>query len=81
MVRKMKMNTVSVYEPKIKRTSIGRGKVKMSSMNKNKRANYKKYRGQGGWQIVAPKKSLFIGHFFAKIIQYNPWQHTPNLSQ
>ena len=42
------MNTSSVYEPKIKRTSIGRGKVKMSSMNKNKRANYKKYRGQGG---------------------------------
>jgi len=30
-----------------KRTSIGNGKVKMSSMNKNKRRSYKKYRGQG----------------------------------
>ena len=47
MVRKMKMNTVSVYEPKIKRTSIGRGKVKMSSMNKNKKRTWKQYRGQG----------------------------------
>ena len=41
MVRKMKMNTVSVYEPKIKRTSIGHGKLKMSSMNKNKRRSWK----------------------------------------
>ena len=47
MVRKMKMNTVSVYEHKIKRTSIGRGKVKMSSMNKHKRRSYKPYNGQG----------------------------------
>lgn len=31
----------------IKGTSIGRGKVKMSSMNKNKKRGYKKYRGQG----------------------------------
>jgi len=30
-----------------KRTSIGNGKVKMSSMNKHKRRSYKKYRGQG----------------------------------
>ena len=30
-----------------KRTSIGRGKVKTSSMNKTKRKAYKKYRGQG----------------------------------
>lgn len=30
-----------------KRTSIGRGKVKMSSMNKSKKRGYKKYRGQG----------------------------------
>jgi len=30
-----------------KRTSIGNGKTKMSSMNKHKRRSYKKYRGQG----------------------------------
>lgn len=30
-----------------KGTSIGRGKIKLSSMNKHKRRNYKKYRGQG----------------------------------
>lgn len=30
-----------------KRTSVGRGKVKMSSMNKSKKRGFKKYRGQG----------------------------------
>ena len=30
-----------------KSTSIGNGKLKMSSMNKSKRASFKKYRGQG----------------------------------
>ena len=30
-----------------KRTSIGHGKLKTSSMNKTKRKAYKKYRGQG----------------------------------
>lgn len=30
-----------------KRTSIGRGKVKMSSMNKSAKRGFKKYRGQG----------------------------------
>ena len=30
-----------------KGTTIGNGKIKMSSMNKRKKANYKKYRGQG----------------------------------
>ena len=30
-----------------KKTSIGRGNVKFSSMNKNKKASFKKYRGQG----------------------------------
>ena len=42
-----KMHTMSVYEPTIKRTSIGRGKVKTSTMNKSKRRSFKKYRGQG----------------------------------
>jgi|TARA_X000000950_G_C13790432_1_gene609113 hypothetical protein len=41
------MNTSNVYEPKIKRTSIGNGKTKMSSMNKHKRRSWKKYKGQG----------------------------------
>ena len=39
--------TVVVYEKKHKRTSIGGGRVKMSSMNKHKRRSYKKYKGQG----------------------------------
>ena len=30
-----------------KTTSIGRGRVKLSSMNKSKKRSYKKYRGQG----------------------------------
>jgi hypothetical protein len=30
-----------------KKTSIGRRNIKTSSMNKNKRRSYKKYRGQG----------------------------------
>lgn len=30
-----------------KKTSIGRGRVKRSSMNKHKKRGYKAYRGQG----------------------------------
>jgi hypothetical protein len=30
-----------------KKTSVGRRNIKTSSMNKNKRRSYKKYRGQG----------------------------------
>lgn len=30
-----------------KGTSIGNGKIKLSSMNKHKRSSHKKYRGQG----------------------------------
>lgn len=30
-----------------KRTSVGGGRLKTSSMNKSKRRSYKKYRGQG----------------------------------
>jgi hypothetical protein len=40
-------NKVSFHGDNPKRTSIGGGKRKMSSMNKSKRRNYKKYRGQG----------------------------------
>ena len=32
-----------------KKTSQGRGNVGYSTMNKNRKANYKKYRGQGKW--------------------------------
>ena len=38
---------MSVIEPNNKKTSIGRGSVKTSSMNKTRRKAYKKYRGQG----------------------------------
>jgi len=31
----------------VKGTSIGRGRIKTSSMNKHRRKSYKKYRGQG----------------------------------
>ena len=37
---------VVVYEKKFNKTSIGR-RPKTSSMNKNKRRSFKKYRGQG----------------------------------
>jgi len=40
------LNTTKV-EHKPKGTSIGRGHFNTSSMNKRKKANYKKYRGQG----------------------------------
>ena len=45
MARKQTVVTNINFIPK--RTSIGSGKVKMSSMNKHKRRSYKKYRGQG----------------------------------
>jgi len=38
---------VVLYEKKHKRTTIGGGRVKTSSMNKHKRKSYKKYKGQG----------------------------------
>ena len=37
----------STIDHKPKRTSIGGGKVKKSSMNKSKKRSYKKYNGQG----------------------------------
>lgn len=42
-----KNNKVVLNNTNGKRTSIGHGKVKTSSMNKNKRRAYKQYRGQG----------------------------------
>ena len=38
---------IVVYEKIHKRTSIGGGRVKTSSINKHKRRSYKKYKGQG----------------------------------
>lgn len=37
----------AVIEPTRKATSIGRKNIKTSSMNKNKKRAFKKYRGQG----------------------------------
>lgn len=42
-----KLSTFIKAKPKKKGTTIGRGRIKTSSMNKSKRRSYKKYRGQG----------------------------------
>ena len=47
MPKKAKSYITSVFEPTKKRTSIGRGKLKMASMNKHKRRSFKRYRRQG----------------------------------
>ena len=47
MAKAKGMAAVSRHERIIKRTSIGNGKLKTSSMNKTKKRGYKKYRGQG----------------------------------
>lgn len=45
---KVKQNLSSkAHQPVHKRTSQGGRRVKTSSMNKNKKACFKKYRGQG----------------------------------
>jgi hypothetical protein len=41
------MGQASSIEHVQKRTTIGRGRLKMSSMNKHKRRSYKAYNGQG----------------------------------
>ena len=40
-------STNLAVEPTNKRTSIGRKNIKTSSMNKNLKRSFKKYRGQG----------------------------------
>ena len=35
-----------------KRTSQGRDNVGFSTMNKNKKNSYRKYRGQGKWNMI-----------------------------
>jgi len=45
MAKRPTESTGIIHIPK--RTSIGNGKTKMSSMNKHKRRTYKKYKNQG----------------------------------
>lgn len=47
MARAKGASTSTAHTTVHKRTSIGHGKLKTSSMNKVKRRSYKKYRGQG----------------------------------
>ena len=44
---KVKSTVSSSHTTVHKRTSIGHGKIKTSSMNKTKKSNFKRYRGQG----------------------------------
>jgi hypothetical protein len=39
--------TGSAVEHVVKKTTIGDGRISTSTMNKHKRRNFKKYRGQG----------------------------------
>lgn len=49
MAKASKSITITVVErlKNNKKTSQGRGNIKMSSMNKRAKKSYKKYRGQG----------------------------------
>tara|TARA_A100001015_G_scaffold304063_1_gene394685 strand:+ start:716 stop:856 length:141 start_codon:yes stop_codon:yes gene_type:complete len=46
MAKGRKQTTVHIHEPTSKGTSIGRKPI-TSTMNKNRRRSWKKYRGQG----------------------------------
>ena len=46
MAKKSNYGVKIIYEPKHKGTSLGRHPI-TSTMNKNKKRNFKKYRGQG----------------------------------
>jgi len=47
MAKKTNSAIKVAHEPVLKRTSQGGRKPKMQTMNKNKKASFKKYRGQG----------------------------------
>lgn len=47
MAKKTKSAIKPTHDPVFKRTSQGGRKPKMQTMNKNKKASFKKYRGQG----------------------------------
>jgi hypothetical protein len=42
-----KQTTGSAIEHVVKKTTIGDGRISTATMNKHKRRNFKKYRGQG----------------------------------
>jgi hypothetical protein len=42
-----KQTSGSAIEHVVKKTTIGGGRISMATMNKHKRRNFKKYRGQG----------------------------------
>ena len=42
-----KVKEQTIHESQPKKTSIGRGKLSKTMMNKSKRRSFKKYRGQG----------------------------------
>jgi len=46
MAKKQQTNKVEI-EPVSKKTTIGRGRISTSTMNKDKRKSFKAYRGQG----------------------------------
>ena len=47
MARKARGFSVAVHEPTKVKTSIGTGMLSLTKMNKHKRRQFKKYRGQG----------------------------------
>ena len=47
MAKRVGLGNIVRPEPNKKGTSIGRGLIKTSSMNKSKKKSHKKYRGQG----------------------------------
>jgi len=47
MARKARGFSIAVHEPTKVKTSIGRGMLSLTKMNKHKRRGFKKYRGQG----------------------------------
>ena len=46
-VNMKKQTANSLIEHVVKKTTIGDGRISWSTMNKHKRRNFKKYRGQG----------------------------------
>ena len=47
MAKQPKQTSVTALLHIPKRTTIGNGKIRMSSLNKDKKRSYKKYKGQG----------------------------------
>jgi len=80
--RKQKETTNIVFIPK--RTTIGRGKIGFSTMNKHKRRSYKKYRGQVTKMLAFIKKILGIDRLEYQVRQLqrkNYWREKYNGSK